>query len=144
MKHSQACIISFLITKGFIKVTPVPNKRSTIDTTLQDLLICYEMLIAAIAHLYAFSHKSFIDLAMENESPCYSFMRVLDFSDERTDLTDHVHQICKYLLSTAFKLKPNSLQIHRLSLSQILESDCSWVIGTDEPTHRQTIATTRC
>ena len=58
------------------------------------MLICYEMLIAAIAHLYAFSHKSFIDLAMETESPCYSFMRVLDFSDERTDLTDHVHQIC--------------------------------------------------
>jgi len=90
----QSCIISFLINKGFIiKDSSLNNKRSTIDTYLQDLLICYEMLIASIAHLWAFSHQPFINLSMENSGRCYSFMRVLDFSDERTDLTDHVHQI---------------------------------------------------
>ena len=119
-RRSQACIISFLINKGFIKDTSAVNKRSTIDTTLQDLLICFEMLIAAVAHLYAFSHKPFVDLAMENESPFYSFMRVLDFSDERTDLTDHVHQICECLCmnfdQTLITVKP----IHLVSIRKFL------------------------
>ena len=39
--------------------------------------------------------RPFIDLAAYNEPACYSFMRVMDFSDERTDITDHVIQICK-------------------------------------------------
>ena len=52
------------------------------------------MLVAAIMHYYAFSHRPFIDLTLENESPCYSFMRVLDFSDDRTDLKDFAYQMC--------------------------------------------------
>lgn len=53
------------------------------------------MMIAAIAHLYAFSHQPFVDLAAASDPCCYSFMRVVDLSDERTDITDHLRQVCK-------------------------------------------------
>ena len=55
--YSQACLIAFLIEIGIIEDTSPANKRSTIDTTLQDFLICIEMFVAAIAHLFAFSHR---------------------------------------------------------------------------------------
>ncbi|RWS23950.1 proteasome subunit beta type-3-like protein [Leptotrombidium deliense] len=60
----------------------------------QDFLICFEMLLAAIAHLFAFSHVPFIDSTAASEPTFYSFMRTLDFTDERTDVNDHFRQIC--------------------------------------------------
>ena len=35
----------------------------------------------------------FIDLAAANDPCCYAFMRTLDLSDERTDVTDHLRQV---------------------------------------------------
>lgn len=63
---------------------------------LQDFLICFEMMVAAIVHLFAFSHRPFVDLAAPNDSCCYSLMKTLDTSDERTDITDHLRQVCKF------------------------------------------------
>ena len=51
------------------------------------------MMVAALAHLFAFSHRPFIDLAAINDSWCLSFRRVLDTSDERSDVTDHLRQV---------------------------------------------------
>ncbi len=65
----------------------------------KDFLICFEMLLAAIAHLFAFSHKPFVDLAAVNDPCCYSFMRILDLSDERTDINDHFRQIGLFSIS---------------------------------------------
>jgi hypothetical protein len=53
------------------------------------------MLLAAMVHLVVFSHKPFIDLAAVNDPCCYSFMRIVDISDERMDLNDHFRQIGK-------------------------------------------------
>ena len=51
------------------------------------------MLLAAIAHLFAFSHRPFIDLAASSEPCCFSFMRIIDLTDERIDINDHFRQI---------------------------------------------------
>lgn len=64
-----------------------------IARNLQDFLICVEMLIAAIVHLYAFSHQPFIDLAAFSDPCCYSFLRICDFSDTTNDVSDHFRQI---------------------------------------------------
>jgi len=53
------------------------------------------MFLAAIVHLMTFSYRPFIDLAAYQDPPCYSFLRVLDFTDERSDITDHLQQVCK-------------------------------------------------
>jgi len=93
----QGVLIGILIEFGMITravvVTSTEDKLA-VQRNLQDFLICFEMMIAAIAHLFAFSHKEFVDLTTEdNDSCCTSLMRVLDMSDERTDMTDHIRQV---------------------------------------------------
>lgn len=60
---------------------------------LQDFIICFEMLIAAIAHIFVFSHKPFIDEQRQSNPVFYSFSRIVDMTDERTDVADHFRQI---------------------------------------------------
>lgn len=51
------------------------------------------MLIAAIAHIFVFSHKPFIDEQRRSNPMFYSFSRIVDMTDERTDVADHFRQI---------------------------------------------------
>ncbi|KAJ6224672.1 hypothetical protein RDWZM_003217 [Blomia tropicalis] len=60
---------------------------------LQDFLICFEMLLAAIAHTYVFSHKEFVDSSRTTNPMLYTFTRIIDFTDERTDVYDHFRHI---------------------------------------------------
>lgn len=92
----QGVLIGILIEFGMITRAVVVTSdadKLAIQRNLQDFLICFEMMIAAIAHLFAFSHTPFIDLAASSDSCCTSLMRVLDTSDERTDMTDHLRQV---------------------------------------------------
>jgi len=92
----QGVLIGILIEFGVITRAVVVNSdadKLAIQRNLQDFLICFEMMLAAVAHLFAFSHTPFVDLAASNDSCCESFMRVIDISDERTDMTDHLQQV---------------------------------------------------
>ncbi|XP_054165911.1 transmembrane protein 184C-like [Oppia nitens] len=93
----QGVVISIFIQIGFITQAFIPDginpKHAEISRNFQDFLICLEMLFAAIAHIYAFSHKPFVDLAAVNDPICFNLMRILDLTDDRTDVTDHFRQI---------------------------------------------------
>nr|XP_002127885.1 transmembrane protein 184C-like [Ciona intestinalis] len=61
-------------------------------TGLQDLLICFEMFIAAVAHHYTFSYQPFVIVG--HNIPWYRSIRsMFDVSDVRNDVTDHVKQV---------------------------------------------------
>nr|XP_046908871.1 transmembrane protein 184C-like [Dermatophagoides farinae] len=81
-----------IITKSFIPSTP-DISTNEMSRNLQDFIICFEMLIAAIAHIFVFSHKPFIDEQRRSNPMFYSFSRIVDMTDERTDVADHFRQI---------------------------------------------------
>lgn len=94
--YSQGVAIEVLIELGIITAAfnvATEQDKIAIGRNVQDFLICFEMMVAALAHLFAFSHRPFIDLAAINDSCCLSFRRVLDTSDERSDVTDHLRQV---------------------------------------------------
>lgn len=81
-----------VITRAFIPSTP-DTTTTEMSRNLQDFLICFEMLIAAIAHIFVFSHKPFVDEARGTNPMFYSFQRIVDLTDERTDVADHFRHI---------------------------------------------------
>ena len=93
----QGVLIGILIEFGIITravVVTSDTDKIAIQRNLQDFLICFEMMLAAIAHLFAFSHRPYVDLADgSSDGCCTSLMRVLDTSDERSDMTDHLRQV---------------------------------------------------
>jgi hypothetical protein len=92
----QGVLIGILIEFGIITRAVVVTSdadKVAIQRNLQDFLICFEMMIAGIAHLFAFSHRPYVDLAASSDGCCTSLMRVLDTSDERSDMTDHLRQV---------------------------------------------------
>ncbi|RWS01887.1 Transmembrane protein 184C-like protein, partial [Dinothrombium tinctorium] len=104
MSFFQQVVISLLIEVGVIKSAfGVLESKNAIGRNLQDFLICFEMFVAAIVHLFAFSHYPFIDTTAANDPTCYSIMRILDFSDERSDVNDHFRQIWLGLKNTVSK-----------------------------------------
>ena len=56
---------------------------------VQDLLICIEMLIAAIAHHFVFSYKPFIDQAASRPPYLSSFWSMFDFRDVHQETLEH-------------------------------------------------------
>lgn len=93
---SQGVAITFLIEIGIITAAfnvATEQDKVAIGRNIQDFFICFEMMLAALAHLFAFSHRPFIDMAAVNDSCCLSFRRALDTSDERSDVTDHLRQV---------------------------------------------------
>lgn len=80
-----------IITRAFVVSSDADAIE--IQRNLQDFLICFEMMLAAIVHLFAFSHRPYVDATAVNEPCCTSLMRVLDLSDERTDVNDHLRQV---------------------------------------------------
>jgi len=82
----QSCFIILLTKFNFFS-----NRDAKI---LQDILICFEMVIAAIAHSFAFSYKDFIDYS-KLENPIFRNLgRVLDVKDlfddaEKTFIKNH-------------------------------------------------------
>lgn len=56
---------------------------------LQNFLICIEMLFAAVAHYFVFSHKPYVDPAAA-QLPCFtSCLRMLDVRDVYGDVKTH-------------------------------------------------------
>ncbi|XP_014678997.1 PREDICTED: transmembrane protein 184C-like isoform X2 [Priapulus caudatus] len=91
----QSFLLQILVSTGLI-----PNKpdlyfydASSIATGLQDFLICIEMMLAAVAHYYAFSHKPYVDLAAEPVPCCEAFFQMLNVSDVKADVYEHVRVV---------------------------------------------------
>ena len=53
------------------------------------------MFIAAVAHRYAFSYKSYVDADYEGVNCCHAFLLIWDVSDVRSDIREHVHIVSK-------------------------------------------------
>ncbi|KAF7489573.1 Transmembrane protein [Sarcoptes scabiei] len=81
-----------VITRAFIPISP-DISTNEMSRNLQDFLICFEMLLAAIAHIYVFSHRPYIDAARGTNPLFLSFTRIVDFTDERSDVADHFRHI---------------------------------------------------
>lgn len=69
---------------------PAEDGGLSISTRLQDLLICIEMCMAAIAHHYSFSYEPYVQPGMENQSCCRSFLMMWDVSDMHRDIQEHI------------------------------------------------------
>lgn len=60
---------------------------------LQNFLICIEMFLAAVAHHFSFSYRSYVDLDEEQHGCCFAFLHMWDISDVRRDFAEHVNVI---------------------------------------------------
>ena len=93
----QGVLLMFLIEVGFITQVFIPSyihlNNYDMSRNLQDFLICFEMLIAAIAHVFVFSHKPYVDYSQGPNPIIYNFSRIIAFSDERHDVNDHLRHL---------------------------------------------------
>lgn len=88
----QGVIISILVWTGVISsafTTEDQKEIILISSSLQNFLLCLEMFLAALAHLFAFSHRPYIDPDMEGVTCWGSFLAMWDISDIRNDVSDH-------------------------------------------------------
>ncbi|XP_076468461.1 transmembrane protein 184C-like isoform X2 [Babylonia areolata] len=69
------------------------NSVEEVATGLQDFIICLEMFLAAIAHVYSFSHVPYADEAAERANCCSTFCALCDVTDVRDDVIEHAHYI---------------------------------------------------
>uniref|UniRef100_H2Z6Q8 Transmembrane protein 184C n=1 Tax=Ciona savignyi TaxID=51511 RepID=H2Z6Q8_CIOSA len=91
---------------------------------LQDLLICFEMFIAAVAHHYTFSYQPFVIVG--HNIPWYRSIRsMFDVSDVRSDVTDHVKQVGEQILAhdTKYRLWSSQDMNEKTSLLSPSSSD---------------------
>lgn len=109
----QSVVISGLIELEYFKTImdslfPELTSDIAVARKLQDFLICIEMLFASVAHHFAYSHKPYVDPDSENnESCCLAFVRTLDMSDERNDVSDHLYQAL-LKVKNSFKFRDRS------------------------------------
>lgn len=87
---------------------PELDDRILIGKKLQEFLICIDMLIASIAHLFAFSYKPFVDdsellnpidsdstsrskslVGAGNQSYRDALYNIIDFTDEKSDVSEY-------------------------------------------------------
>uniref|UniRef100_A0A182JDG1 Organic solute transporter ostalpha n=1 Tax=Anopheles atroparvus TaxID=41427 RepID=A0A182JDG1_ANOAO len=108
----QSVIIYFLVYYGIIKDifdsnTAELESRLELSTKLQNFLICFEMLLAALAHHYSFSHRPYertippslmlagsINGSSSGGPAWYSgLLTMLDLSDVRQDVSEHLGEV---------------------------------------------------
>ena len=87
--NRQSVLIAILVRAGAL-----PNAWKKYDVEdlalgLQNFLICLEMLVAAVAHYFVFSHKPYVNAAAA-QVPCFtSCLRMLDVRDVYGDVKTH-------------------------------------------------------
>ncbi|XP_065886088.1 transmembrane protein 184C-like [Dysidea avara] len=102
----QAVLIAILVKIPAIKHSSIWEHYSidNIQTGIQDLLICIEMFIAAIAHYFVFSHKPYVDPAAA-QVPCLaSCLKMLDVRDVSGDVREQVDIIQTNVRSNVRKI----------------------------------------
>lgn len=93
-----------LVENTFRQLFPDLDDKVSLGRKAQELLICFDMLIAAIGLLFAFPHKPFVDEVYESTQDlyeqevasagcCHAMRNLFDFSDERSDINEHFTHI---------------------------------------------------
>lgn len=115
-----------LVAQAFGSLFPDMDDNILIGKKLQEFLICIDMVIAAVGHLFAFSYKPFMGedgsslldynsddedgsqphLSLRNRSCCVAFCNIFDFNDEKTDVREHIGQIVDRVKQTFNRPQP--------------------------------------
>uniref|UniRef100_A0A1A9WHJ7 Transmembrane protein 184C n=1 Tax=Glossina brevipalpis TaxID=37001 RepID=A0A1A9WHJ7_9MUSC len=95
----QGVILNILVYYEFIKIfggdKPGDNDKANIASMLQNFLICIEMFLAAVAHIYSFPHHPFHINSPQywnnpNHNWCRAFLSMMDISDIQEDVSEHL------------------------------------------------------
>ncbi|KAH8394304.1 hypothetical protein KR215_007467 [Drosophila sulfurigaster] len=92
----QGVLLNVLVYYGLIKdIFGSDVGDANLASMLQNFLICIEMFIAAIAHIYSFPHHPFHINSPQywnnpNHSWCRAFLSMMDISDMQEDVTEHL------------------------------------------------------
>jgi len=118
-----------MIEETFRGIFPELNDKVSIARKIQELLICVDMLIAAIGHHFAFSYKDFIDpedrtpLDFESNTTsvdsnsksdstcCGALCNIFDFTDERSDVREYFSHMFDRVGQILY-LKPRDVLSH--------------------------------
>jgi len=87
------CFWQGIIVAGFVKINLIKDTTywtsDNVATAVQDFLVCVEMLVAAIVHMWAFSYVPFID-GKRRTNICLSMARVIYVKDMYITAQTHV------------------------------------------------------
>ncbi|XP_068151450.1 transmembrane protein 184C [Drosophila tropicalis] len=92
----QGVILNMLVYYGIIKdIFGSEVVNADLASILQNFLICIEMFIAAVAHIYSFPHHPFHINSPQywnntNHSWWGAFLSMMDISDMQEDVTEHL------------------------------------------------------
>ncbi|XP_034668896.1 transmembrane protein 184C-like isoform X1 [Drosophila subobscura] len=92
----QGVLLNVLVYYGIIKDIFGSDVGDTnLASMLQNFLICIEMFVAAVAHIYSFPHHPFHINSPQywnnpNHSWCRAFLSMMDISDMQEDVTEHL------------------------------------------------------
>ncbi|KAH8249052.1 hypothetical protein KR032_005480 [Drosophila birchii] len=92
----QGVLLNVLVYYNIIKDIFGSDVGDTnLASLLQNFLICIEMFIAAVAHIYSFPHHPFHINSPQywnnpNHSWCRAFLSMMDISDMQEDVTEHL------------------------------------------------------
>ncbi|VDO08498.1 unnamed protein product [Rodentolepis nana] len=92
MSFWQSVLISILAATGVIRrveAWKLENERSICI----NFLVCIEMFIAAVGHHFAFTAAPYQDASAPRTSCCYSWWSMLDISDVKRDVVQHVRHV---------------------------------------------------
>uniref|UniRef100_A0A5K3FXR9 Transmembrane protein 184C n=1 Tax=Mesocestoides corti TaxID=53468 RepID=A0A5K3FXR9_MESCO len=95
MSFWQSVLISILAASGIIgrvEAWKLYDERS-IGIALQNFAICIEMFIAAVGHHFAFTAAPYQDASAPRTPCCYSWWSMLDVSDVKRDVVQHVRHV---------------------------------------------------
>lgn len=113
---------------------PDLEDKILIGKKLQEFLICIDMLIASIAHLFAFSYKPFVDdnelapldgdstsraktLAIDgNQSYRDALYNIMDFTDEKSDVSEYFSQIFSRIKRLFIRKQPLPIIVSNTSI----------------------------
>ncbi|XP_046852379.1 transmembrane protein 184C-like [Xenia sp. Carnegie-2017] len=104
----QAALIGILVKAEVISSVKTWEFHDVEDvsTGIQNFCVCVEMFIAAVAHYYVFSHTPFVDPDAPSY-PCWaSFRSMIDMSDVREDMTEHVLVVGRSVKDTVLRTIP--------------------------------------
>ncbi|VDK34600.1 unnamed protein product [Taenia asiatica] len=95
MSFWQSVLISILAASGVIRrveAWKLEDERS-ICIAFQNFAVCIEMFIAAVGHHFAFTAAPYQDASAPRTPCCYSWWSMLDVSDVKRDVVQHVRHV---------------------------------------------------
>ncbi|XP_037807291.1 transmembrane protein 184C isoform X1 [Lucilia sericata] len=93
----QGVLLNVLVYYKIIKIFEADDlgEDANLASMLQNFIICIEMFIAAVAHIYSFPHYPFHINSQQywnnpNHNWCRAFLSMIDISDIQEDVSEHL------------------------------------------------------